>query len=376
MEIFMATNQGTSIKKIAISTGGGDAPGLNAVIRATALSAIKRGWEVYGVRDGFHGILSPEEYPNGGFIPLTRERISGITHLGGTILGTSNRNNPLRYPVVHSDGTVEEVDRSDEIVRGFRLHHIDALISVGGDGSLAISSVLSKKGLRLIAVPKTIDNDLDKTDVTFGFDTAVGFATEALDRLHSTAASHGRIMVVEVMGRYAGWIALHSGVAGSADVILIPEHPYDINKVFDKIKEREARGNKFTIVVVAEGAMPKGGGRASVVEHEAGRAERLGGVGEKVAAEIHEISGKETRVVVLGHLLRGGSPTSFDRLTALRFGAAAVRGLEEGQNGVMVALDPPHVKYVPIDEAMGKMKMVPMDSDIVLTARDLGISFG
>jgi len=372
----MATNQSTTIKKIAISTGGGDAPGLNAVIRATALSAIKRGWEVYGVRDGFHGILSPEEYPNGGFIPLTRERISGITHLGGTILGTSNRNNPLKYPVVHPDGTVEEVDRSDEIVRGFRLHHIDALISVGGDGSLAISSVLSKKGLRLIAVPKTIDNDLDKTDVTFGFDTAVGFATEALDRLHSTAASHGRIMVVEVMGRYAGWIALHSGVAGSADVILIPEHPYDINKVFDKIKEREARGNKFTIVVVAEGAMPKGGGRASVVEHEAGRAERLGGVGEKVAAEIHEISDKETRVVVLGHLLRGGSPTSFDRLTALRFGAAAVRGLEEGQNGVMVALDPPHVKYVPIDEAMGKMKMVPMDSDIVLTARDLGISFG
>jgi 6-phosphofructokinase 1 len=328
------------------------------------------------VRDGFHGILSPEEYPNGAFIPLTRERISGITHLGGTILGTSNRNNPLKYPVVHPDGRVEEVDRSDEIVRGFRLHRIDALISVGGDGSLAISSVLSKKGLRLISVPKTIDNDLDKTDVTFGFDTAVGFATEALDRLHSTAASHGRIMVVEVMGRYAGWIALHSGVAGSADVILIPEHPYDINKVYEKIKEREARGNKFTIVVVAEGAMPKGGAGASVVEHIAGRAERLGGVGEKVAAEIHEISGKETRVVVLGHLLRGGSPTSFDRLTALRFGAAAVRGLEDGQNGVMVALDPPHVKYVPIEEAMGKMKMVPMDSDIVLTARDLGISFG
>lgn len=372
----MATNQVTPIKKIAISTGGGDAPGLNAVIRATALSAIKRGWEVYGVRDGFHGILSPEEYPNGGFIPLTRERISGITHLGGTILGTSNRNNPLKYPVVHPDGTVEEVDRSDEIVRGFRLHHIDALITVGGDGSLAIASVLSKKGLRLISVPKTIDNDLDKTDVTFGFDTAVGFATEALDRLHSTAASHGRIMVVEVMGRYAGWIALHSGVAGSADVILIPEHPYDIYKVIEKIKERESRGNKFTIVVVAEGAMPKGGGGASVVEHEAGRAERLGGVGEKVAAEIHTISGKETRVVVLGHLLRGGSPTSFDRLTALRFGAAAVRGLEAGQNGVMVALDPPHVKYVPIEEAMGKMKMVPMDSDIVLTARDLGISFG
>ena len=363
------------IKKIAISTGGGDAPGLNAVIRAAALSAMKRGWEVYGVRDGFHGILSPEEYPDGGFIPLTHERIRGITHLGGTILGTSNRNNPLRYPILNPDGTREEVDRSDEIVRSFRLHHIDALITVGGDGSLAIARVLAQKGLRLISVPKTIDNDLDKTDVTFGFDTAVGFATESLDRLHSTAASHGRVMVVEVMGRYAGWIALHAGVAGSADVILITEHPYDIRKVSEMIKERETRGSKFTIVVVAEGATPVGGG-ASVVEHEAGRAERLGGVGEKVEAEIHAISGKETRLVVLGHLLRGGSPTSFDRLTALRFGAAAVRGLEQGQAGVMVALDPPHVKYVPIEDAIGKMKKVPMDSDIVLTAQDMGISFG
>ena len=367
--------QNAPIKKIAISTGGGDAPGLNAVIRAATLSAIKRGWEVYGVRDGFHGILSPEEYPDGGFIPLTRERTSGITHLGGTILGTSNRNNPMKYPIVNPDGTTEEVDRTDEIVRAFRLHHIDALITVGGDGSLTIANVLSKKGLRLISVPKTIDNDLDKTDVTFGFDTAVGFATEALDRLHSTAASHGRVMVVEVMGRYAGWIALHAGVAGSADAILIPEHPYDIRKVYEKIKEREARGNKFTIVVVAEGASPVGGDY-SIVEKEAGRAARLGGVGEKVEAAIRDISGKETRLVVLGHLLRGGSPTSFDRLTALRFGAAAIRGLEEGQGGVMVALDPPHVKYVPIEEAMGKMKMVPMDSDIVLTAEDLGISFG
>jgi phosphofructokinase-like protein len=371
----MSTTQYPPIKKIAISTGGGDAPGLNAVIRAAAISAMKRGWEVYGVRDGFNGILSPEEYPQGGFIPLTRERVSGITHLGGTILGTSNRNNPLRYPVTRADGTNDEVDRSDEIVRGFQLHHIDALITVGGDGSLAIANVLSKKGLRLISVPKTIDNDLDKTDVTFGFDTAVGFATEALDRLHSTAASHGRVMVVEVMGRYGGWIALHAGIAGSADVILIPEHPYDIHNVIEKIRERDARGSKFTIVVVAEGAKPTGGG-VSVLEHEAGRAERLGGIGEKVAAEIHAISGKETRVVVLGHLLRGGSPTAFDRLTALRFGAAAVRALEEGQASIMVALDPPDVKYVPIDEAMGRMKMVPMDSDIVKTAQDLGITFG
>ena len=369
------TNQIEPIKKIAISTGGGDAPGLNAVIRAATLSALKLGWEVYGVRDGFHGLLLPEEYPDGGMFRLTRERVSGIAHLGGTILGTSNRNNPMKYPIKRSDGTIEEVDRTDEIVRAFRLHHIDALITVGGDGSLAIADVLFKKGLRLISVPKTIDNDLDKTAQTFGFDTAVGFATESLDRLHSTAASHGRVMVVEVMGRYAGWIALHCGVAGSAHAILIPEHPYDINKVIDKIKEREGRGNNFTIVVVAEGATPKGGG-VSVVEHEAGRSERLGGIGEKVAHEITKLSGKETRVVVLGHLLRGGSPTSFDRLTALRFGAAAVRGLAAGHEGVMVALDPPHVKYVPIPDAIGRMKQVPMTSDIVLTAQEMGITFG
>ncbi len=371
----MTTQSFPPIQRIAISTGGGDAPGLNAVIRAAVLSANKRGWEVYGIRDGFHGLLLPEQYPEGGLIRLTRDKVRGITHLGGTILGTSNRNNPLRYPITLPDGSIEEVDRTDEIVRAFRLHHIDALISVGGDGSLAIADVLAKKGLRLISVPKTIDNDLDKTDVTFGFDTAVDFATESIDRLHSTAASHGRVMVVEVMGRYAGWIALHAGVAGSADAILIPEIPYDINKVIEKIKQREESGSHFTIVVVAEGAKPKGG-TTSVVEKEAGRAERLGGVGEKVAAEIHALTGKETRVVVLGHLLRGGTPTSFDRLIALRFGAAAVRALEEGQAGVMIALVPPEVKYVPIEEAMGKMKMVPLNSDIILTARDLGISFG
>jgi 6-phosphofructokinase 1 len=362
------------IKRVAISTGGGDAPGLNAVIRAAVLSGIKRGWEMYGIRDGFHGILTPEQYPEGGIVRLTRDKVRGITHLGGTIIGTSNRNNPLHYPITLPDGRTEEVDRTDEIVRGFALHRIDALITVGGDGSLAIANVLFQKGLRVIAVPKTIDNDLDKTDVTFGFDTAVGFAVEGIDRLHSTAASHGRVMVVEVMGRYAGWIALHAGIAGSADVILIPEIPYDITKVLDKIREREELGQHFTIVVVAEGAKPIGG-KTSVVEQEAGRAERLGGIGEKVAAEINAITDKETRVVVLGHLLRGGTPTSFDRLIALRFGAAAIRALEEGQSGVMIALDPPHVKYVPISEAIGRMKRVPLDSDILQTAKDMGISF-
>jgi ATP-dependent phosphofructokinase / diphosphate-dependent phosphofructokinase len=370
----MAQRQYPPIKRVAISTGGGDAPGLNAVIRAAVLSGIRRGWEMYGIRDGFHGILSPEQYPEGGIIRLTRNLVRGITHLGGTIIGTSNRNNPMRYPITLPNGVKEEVDRTDEIVRGFALHGIDALITVGGDGSLAIADVLSKKGLRVIAVPKTIDNDLDKTDVTFGFDTAVGFATEGIDRLHSTAASHGRVMVVEVMGRYAGWIALHAGVAGSADIVLIPEIPYDITKVLDKIKEREDIGRNFTIVVVAEGATPIGGA-VSVVEQEAGKAERLGGIGDKVAAEIGAISDKEIRLVVLGHLLRGGTPTAYDRVIALRFGAAATRALEEGQNGVMIALDPPFVKYVPIPEAIGKMKRVPLDSDIIQTARDLGISF-
>jgi 6-phosphofructokinase 1 len=256
------------------------------------------------------------------------------------------------------------------------LHQLDALITVGGDGSLAIAKILADKGLTVVGVPKTIDNDLDRTVVTFGFDTAVAFATECLDRLHSTAASHGRVMVIEVMGRYAGWIALHSGVAGSADVILIPEIPYDLNQVIAKIKERDALGRNFTLVLVAEGAHPKGGTMTVREEKQAGHAERLGGVGEKVAREIESATGRETRAVVLGHLLRGGSPTATDRLMALRFGAAAVRALEQGHSGVMVALDPPDVNYVPLGEAIHRMKTVPLDCDTILTARDLGICFG
>ncbi len=369
------TQPNPPIKRIAISTGGGDAPGLNAVIRAVTLSALNRGWECYGIRDGYNGLLMPEQYIEGGLMRLTRERVRGITHLGGTIIGTTNRGNPLKFPVKNPDGSVEEIDRSDELVRAFRMHGIDALLSVGGDGSLAIASVLAKKGLRVVGVPKTIDNDLDKTVITFGFDTAVGFATECLDRLHTTAASHRRIIVVEVMGRYAGWIALNSGVSGSADVILIPEIPYDLNKVVHKIREREQQGGDFTIVVVAEGAKPVGG-TVSVIEKEVGRAERLGGVGDKVAQELQALTGKETRVVVLGHLLRGGGPTTFDRLLALRFGAAAVRALEEGQSGVMVALNPPTVDYVPLDDVTGRMRTVPAGADTILTARDLGICFG
>ncbi len=364
-----------SIKRVAICTGGGDAPGLNAVIRAATHAAINRGWEMYGIRDGYNGLLMPENYPEGGLVRLTADRVRGITHLGGTIIGTTNRGNPLAYPVTDFNGKTVEIDRSDELIRAFQLHQIDALISVGGDGSMAIAHALAQKGLWVVGVPKTIDNDLDKTIITFGFDTARSFATECLDRLHSTASAHRRVMVVEVMGRYAGWIALEVGVAGSADVILIPEIPFEMETVARKIMEREARGRDFSVVVVAEGAKPKGGD-FSVISREVGRAERLGGVGEKVGAAIQEMTGKETRVVVLGHLLRGGTPTSFDRLIALRFGAAAVRAIGEGKRGVMVALNPPVVNYVPLEEATQRMKIVPLDGDVVQTARDLGICLG
>ncbi len=361
--------------RIALSTGGGDAPGLNAVIRASVLSALQRGWECYGIRDGFAGILAPKNYPHGGVVPLTRETVRGITSLGGTIIGTTNRGNPLHYPTIAADGHQYERDRTDELVNGLAAYGIDALISIGGDGSMTIAAALARKGVRVIGVPKTIDNDLDGTVATFGFDTAVAFATECLDRLQSTAQAHQRVLVVEVMGRYAGWIALNAGISGTANAILIPEIPYNLECVAKKIKQREVDGRFFSIVVVAEGARPIGG-TASVIEHEAGRAERLGGIGEKVAHELQELTGRETRVVVLGHLLRGGTPTTFDRLLALRFGAAAVRALEEGQSGVMVALDPPTVNYIPLEAATSRMKTVPLDCDTMRTARDLGICFG
>jgi 6-phosphofructokinase 1 len=363
------------IKKIALSTGGGDAPGLNAVIRAAVLAAHARAWEAIGIRDGYNGLMLPEQFNGSGLIPLTPRTVRGITHLGGTILGTTNRGNPLRFPMMDENGAIREIDRSDELVAALKEQKIDGLIAIGGDGSLEIANVLAAKGVRVVGVPKTIDNDLDKTVATFGFDTAVSFATECLDRLHTTAESHNRVIVVEVMGRYAGWIALHAGVAGTADVILLPEIPYNIQSVAEKIERREAADRHFSIVVVAEGAMPQGGGM-SVVEKLIGREQRLGGVGEKVAAAIEGITGKETRTVVLGHLLRGGTPTSTDRLLALRFGAAAVRALAEGESGIMVALDPPTVNYVPLAEATTRMKSVPLDCDTMQTARDLGICFG
>ncbi|MGQ0708666.1 MAG: 6-phosphofructokinase [Rhodoferax sp.] len=366
----------TPIRRIAINTGGGDAPGLNAVIRAVVLAAHRRGWGCVGIRDGFNGILEPRCYPHGGTVVLGPDNVRGIAHLGGTILGTTNKGNPFHYPVAQNNGAVLETDRSDELLRFFAQQGIDALVSVGGDGSLTIAQALHAKGLRVVGVPKTIDNDLDKTFTTFGFDTAVSFATDCVDRLHSTAQSHQRIMVVEVMGRYAGWIALHAGIAGGAHAILIPEIPFHIERVVDKVREREAQGRQYSLVVVAEGAQPVGGARAVAAAAGIGHAERLGGIGELVAAQLARHTGKEARTVVLGHLLRGGSPTAFDRLASLRFGTAAVRALHEGLSGVMVALAFPNVNYVPLEEVAGRMKSVPMDSDTLQTGRDLGISFG
>ena len=363
------------IRRIAINTGGGDAPGLNAVIRAVVMTATRLGWECLGIREGYNGLFLPERYPQGGLMRLTPDTVRGITHLGGTILGTTNVGNPLKYPTKLESGEMVEVDRSDELMALFRKHEIDALVAIGGDGSLTIANVFAQKGLRVVGVPKTIDNDLDGTVITFGFDTAVSFATECIDRLHSTAESHRRVMVVEVMGRYAGWIALNSGISSSADAILLPEIPYDLEKVAETIRQREESGRTYTIVVVAEGAKPKDGAE-SVIEKRLGAADRLGGAAEKVSKQLQALTGKESRHVVLGHLLRGGTPTTFDRLISLRFGAAAVRCLADGNSGVMVALDPPTVRLVPLQQATSRMKCVPLDADTVKTARELGICLG
>jgi phosphofructokinase-like protein len=356
---------------ILVNTGGGDAPGLNAVIRAVTLSGLRRGWKVTGIKRGYHGLLEPS---GTGLVELTRDKVRGIAHLGGTILGTVNKGHPFEF-IVTRDGKQMTMDISDQIMTRFREVKADALIAIGGDGAFRIASRFIAKGMPIVGVPKTIDNDLSHTQATFGFDTAVTVATEAIDRLHSTAESHERIMVVEVMGRYAGWIALHAGVAGNAHVILMPEIPYDIDKVVARIKARYAGGRRYCIVVVAEGALPKDG-TISTRGEELGREIRLGGFAEKVGAELAERTGFEMRSLVLGHLQRGGSPTHRDRLLALRFGAAAVRMVEQGKFGYIVAYQPPHMVPVTIEDAISVMKTVPLDSDTVQTARDLGICLG
>jgi phosphofructokinase-like protein len=357
--------------RIAISTGGGDAPGLNAVIRAAVLSALDRGWHVLGIRKGYAGLLGEDDV-----VPLGRDQVRGIGHLGGTILRTTNRGNPFSYPVKQADGSFKEVDRSDELIDNARNLGINAIISIGGDGSLSIAHKLWQKGLRVVGVPKTIDNDVSGTITTFGFDTAVSTAMEAIDKLHTTAESHDRVIVMEVMGRHAGFIALHSGLSGAAHVILIPEIPYDIEKVCAAIMARERRGRHFDIVVVAEGAHSKGGQESTLGESMPGQAKRVGGVGEQVAAEIQKRTGKECRSMVLGHLQRGGMPTGYDRLLATRFGGAAVQAVEDGKWGHMVALHSPDIVTIPIEEALRQPRRVDPNHDIVKTARRTGICFG
>jgi phosphofructokinase-like protein len=360
------------MKKIVISTGGGDAPGLNAVIYSVVHSCYRRGWEVYGSRNGYGGFLDIDE-----MVRLFPRDVEGIYSAGGTILGSTNKGNPFSRPVKNLAGEIQIIDVSDKILSNFKRMGFDCHIAIGGDGSLDIAHKFALKGMPVIGVPKTIDNDLAQTNRTFGFDTAVSTATDALDKLHSTAKSHNRVMVVEVMGRDSGWIALYSGISGGADVILLPEIPFDIEAVCDKISDNELHDKLYSIVVVAEGAVTKDGQRFNKGKGELGRDEMiLGGVGEWVASEIRTRTEKDTRSLVLGHLQRGGSPTTFDRLLALRFGAAAVRLVEGKVFDHMVALKDSQMVPVPIADAIRMRKKVDLSSDKVMTAREIGICLG
>jgi phosphofructokinase-like protein len=356
------------IKRIGVLTGGGDAPGLNAVIRAVVKTACNAGLEVIGIEDSFDGLIE-----RGRSRPLTPREVTGILRLGGTILGTTNRGNPFAQPVDTSEGTRDYADR---VIEMFRRMELDALVVIGGDGTLAIAHQFYERGMPLVGVPKTIDNDIVGTTNCFGFDTAVAFATDAIDRLHTTAEAHRRIMVAEVMGRYSGWIALHAGVAGGADAILIPEIPFDISLVAERLLERDRWGARFSIVVVAEGAFRKGGQLALLEPASLGHVERLGGMGAQVCDALAQRTGKETRSVVLGHLQRGGAPTSFDRVLATRFGGKAVELILKRDFGKMVAFAPPDIVARPLEEVVGKSKTVPPDFDLLLTAKALGVTFG
>ena len=357
--------------KIGLLTGGGDAPGLNAVIRTAVLSAVNRGWEVVGIRHGFAGLLGEPD-----IMPMSRSTVSGIAHLGGTILRTTNRGNPLCFPVRCDDGSVMEKDCSEELIENVKRLGIEALVAIGGDGTLGIALELVKRGLKIVGVPKTIDNDVSQTITTFGFDTAVNTAIEAIDKLHTTAESHDRVIVMEVMGRHAGFIALHAGVAATADVILIPEIPYDIEKVCEKILRRDRAGQNFSIVVAAEGAYPITDITSTGTHPLPRRAIHAGKVVENLVQQIHEGTGKECRSLVLGHLQRGGAPTGYDRLLAMRFGAAAITAIENRKWGQMVALQSPHLVTVPIEDVIKEQKRVDPSHDIVMAARATGISLG
>lgn len=357
-------------KRIGVVTGGGDCPGLNAVIRAVAKAAANRGWECIGVLGGYEGLLEP-----GRTISLDYKILSGLLPRGGTILGTANRGK-FSAKVGHGESRALPQELLEGVKTGMDALGLFALVSIGGDGSLSIAQQLCEYGIPIVGVPKTIDNDLEGTLFTFGFDSAVSCATDALDRLHSTAESHDRVMVLEVMGRYAGWIALYAGLAGGADVILIPEIPFSYESICAKIQERESLGKKFTIIVVAEGAREQGlEFVTSAAQTKIGEA-RLGGIGAVVSTEIEKCTGKESRVCVLGHLQRGGSPTTFDRALCSIFGATAVELIAAGEFGKMVAFTGPQVGAIKISDAVGKLKAVRPDANFVRTARALGICFG
>ena len=360
------------IKKIGVLTGGGDCPGLNAVIRAVTRNAILNyGYEVIGYRFGYRGLYKNET------MPLTLETVSGIQHKGGTILYSSNKDNLFDY-TVEENGVEVKKDVSDVAIENMRKEGVDALIVIGGDGTLTSARDFGRKGVKVIGVPKTIDNDLASTDFTFGFNTAVGVATEALDRLHTTAESHHRIMILEVMGRNAGWIALESGVSGSADVILIPEIDFDIYKIVKKIEERETEGKLFSIIVVAEGAKEKGGDVVvSKIVADSPDPIRLGGIGNKLAYQLEQlVKQHEIRCTVLGHIQRGGITSSFDRMLSTRYGVAAVDLVNSGKFGNMVCLTGNKISYAHLENVIGDTKNVDPNGELVKVARSIGISFG
>ena len=361
-----------NIKKIALLTGGGDCPGLNAVIRAVTRTAILQyGYDVIGYRYGYRGLYYND------YIPLTLETVSGILHRGGTILYSSNKDNLFDY-TVEENGVKVKKDVSDVAVENMKRAGVDTLIVIGGDGTLTSARDFSRKGVKVIGVPKTIDNDLAATDVTFGFNSAIEVATEALDRLHTTAESHHRIMICEVMGRNAGWIALNSGIAGSADVILLPEIPYDINKIVEKINERKRAGKHFTIITIAEGAKPKDGEVVvSKIVKDSPDPVRLGGIGNKLANDLEKlIEGNEIRATILGHVQRGGNTSTYDRILSTRYGVAAVELINEGKFGNMVCLKGNDISYVSLEEVIGENKNVNPEDELVSAAKKIGISFG
>ncbi|MFI5305982.1 MAG: 6-phosphofructokinase [Polyangiales bacterium] len=361
----------SGFRRVCILTGGGDAPGLNAVIRAFVKTCEDHEIEVYGSEDGFEGLIQP-----GRLVRLTRTSVRGILPKGGSILGCSNKANPFAYAVVDRRGRQKVKDLSATVIDRVRRHQIDALVMVGGDGTMHFARNFMRRGVPVVGVPKTIDNDLAATDYTFGFDTALSTATWAIDALHSTAESHDRVMIVELMGRYAGWIALYAGIAGGADVIVIPEIPYDIDRIVAKIQRRSELGATFSIVVVGEGAAPKGGKRSTIERGRRGHLARLGGAGQALADQLAGRIGHEIRVTVLGHLQRGGSPSAFDRVLGTRFGVAAALCCTSGKAGVMVALRGEHILTVPIGEALRVPKLVPPRGELAEVARQIGIELG